>query len=337
MERLTSSSRVIRVGKFELNPRTGELSGGAKPVQLSIQPLQVLLVLLEHPGELVTREELIRRVWSSDIFVDFDHGLNKAVNKLREALGDSAEKPTYIETLPRRGYRLMASVEAAEESGASEALWFSPPESTKASTQETDDSSIDEELEFPGSSRRRLWIAALCSIAAIAVVALTWGRIHELLNDTKTVKPEIASLAVLPLENLSGDPEQSYFADGMTDALITEVAKIGATRVISRTSVMRYKGTRQPVQQVARELNVDAIVEGTVQQAGTRIRITAQLIHLAGTHFRLTRLCAKDSRKPGRRLHSTSHWRRPISPWEWSTTCSTTVITPRKNSRAGWN
>lgn len=282
MERLTSSSRVIRVGKFELKPRTGELSGGAKPVQLTIQPLQVLLVLLEHPGELVTREELIRRVWSSDTFVDFDHGLNKAVNRLREALGDSAEKPKYIETLPRRGYRLLAQVEAAEEA---EIVTPPVPEvaemlavGAKSSLEEVHGTATRQaEAEVPASSRRYVWVA-LGATAAIALLVISTGRIGNFLNHAKPVKPEIESLAVLPLENLSGDPEQSYFADGMTDALITEVAKIGATRVISRTSVMRYKGTRQPVQQVARELNVDAIVEGTVQQAGKRIRITAQLI-----------------------------------------------------------
>jgi TolB-like protein/Tfp pilus assembly protein PilF len=199
-----SAQATVRFGIFEADFRAGELRKRGVKIKLQEQPLQILQMLLQRPGEVVTRDELQHKIWPADTFVDFEQGLYNAVRRLRDALKDSAEKPRFIETLSRRGYRFIGTID--------------------------------------GSPR------------------------------------QIQSLAVLPLENLSCDPEQEYFAEGLTEALITTLAKIGELRVISRTSVMLYKGVRKPLPEIARELGVDAVVEGTVLRAGERVRITAQLI-----------------------------------------------------------
>src|SRR5258707_5390688 len=196
--RANDGSWVIHFGVFEADLRAGELRRNCSKVKLQEQPFQILAMLLERPGEIVTREELRARLWSADTFVDFDHGLNSAIRRLRDALGDSAENPSFVETLGRRGYRFIRAVGFHD----SQTL-----------------------LAEPSS-------------------------------------PKIQSLVVLPLENLSKDPEEEYFTDGMTDQLITNLAQIGALRVISRTSAMRYKGTKKSLPEIARELHVDAVVEG---------------------------------------------------------------------------
>ena len=219
-----STASVCRFGAFELDLRTGELSKRGLKVRLAGQPCEVLRLLVERAGELVSREELHGRLWRNETFVDFEHGLNAAVNKLRGILGDSRERPRYIETLPRRGYRFIAEMSEATDAPS---VWPS-----------------------------------------------------------RKTKKRIRSLAVLPLENLSGDPEQEYFADGMTEALITDLAKISALRVISRTSVMRYKGMRKSLPEIAQELNVDGVVVGSVLRVGNHVRISAQLVDASSdTHL----------------------------------------------------
>jgi TolB-like protein/DNA-binding winged helix-turn-helix (wHTH) protein len=203
----------IRFGGFELDTHAGELRKSGCSVRLQEQPLAILRSLLERPGQIVTREELRQKIWPADTFVDFDHGINNAIKRLREALQDTAETPTYIETLPRRGYRFKGAVD---------------------------------------------------------------GRFLGKLAD---VPKQIQSLLILPLENLSRDPEQEYFADGLTEELITRLAKISSLRVLSRTTAMHYKGVRKPLPEIARELQVEGVVEGTVLRSGERVRISAQLIH----------------------------------------------------------
>ncbi len=242
---MAPSAQTVRFGPFELDLRAAEVRHNGTKIKLPEQPFQVLCELVEHPGEVVTREELRQRLWRSDTFVDFEHGLNTAVKRLREALGDSAENPRYIETLPRHGYRLMVPVEKPAASNPR-----------------------------PSNRRRSIWLTGL-AVALIAVVAGLLGR-QRLVEHFWPA--QIESLAVLPLENLSGNPEQEYFADGMTEALITELGKVHALRVISRRSVMRYKGTTKPVPQIARELHVDAVLEGSALRAGGNVRITVQLI-----------------------------------------------------------
>ena len=213
----------IRFGAFEVDTRSGELRRQGSRLKLQEQPFQVLVLLLERPGEVVTREELTKRLWRDNTFVDFDRGLNKAINRLREVLRDSAEKPRFIETLPQRGYRFIAPV----ESGGGDS----------------------------------------------AVAAPARGP-----RPTQPI-PRIDSLAVLPLDNHSGDPSQEYFSDGMTEELISAISKISSLRVISRTSTMRYKGARKSLPAIAKELRVDAVVEGSAARSGQKVRITAQLIH----------------------------------------------------------
>jgi TolB-like protein/DNA-binding winged helix-turn-helix (wHTH) protein/Tfp pilus assembly protein PilF len=253
------TGRVYQFAEFTVDARTGELTHAGGRTPLRDQSFQLLLALLEQPGELLTREELAGRLWSAGTFVDFDRGLNKAINHLREALGDSVEQPQFIETLPRKGYRFIAPVSLADDDAAAAAAQAAPR----------------------ASSNRRWLPLSLGVAAAIVVIAFAIAAFAKWMNSGSSAPPRIAALAVIPLENLSGDPDQQYFADGLTDALITDLAKMGSTRITSRTSVMQYRGTTKSIKEIGRELNVDAIVEGTVTYAGNRVRVTAQLIQVA--------------------------------------------------------
>lgn len=210
-----SSRTKIRFGQFEFDPSAAELHKSGVKLKLQGQPVEILGLLLERPGTVVTRGELQRKLWPDNTFVGFEDSLNAAVKRLRAALGDSPEKPRFVETLARRGYRFIGAVEFAERTQA---------------------------------------------------------------------KPAIRSLAVLPLANLSGDPKQDYFADGMTEELVTQLGRISALRVVSRTSSMTYKATGKQLPEIARELRVDGIVEGAVLRSGNRVRITAQLIEASTDH-----------------------------------------------------
>jgi TolB-like protein/DNA-binding winged helix-turn-helix (wHTH) protein/Flp pilus assembly protein TadD len=240
VEASSLSKRVVRVGDFALDTQSAELSHDGKKIRLPEQPFQILRLLVARRDELITREELRQQLWPADTFVDFDRGLNSAMKKLRDALGDSAENPTYIETLPRRGYRLIAPVAEATAPAAE-----------------------------PRRIQPWMWvIAAVVVVAAIAtVVALRF----------RAATP-IRSIAVLPLANLSGDPKEEYFADGMTEALITDLAQLKEVRVISRTSVMRFKQTKLSLPEIAKQLDVDGVIEGGVVHSGDRVRVTVQLI-----------------------------------------------------------
>jgi TolB-like protein/DNA-binding winged helix-turn-helix (wHTH) protein/Flp pilus assembly protein TadD len=260
----------VRFGVFEVDLRTGELRKGGSKVRLQEQPFQVLALLLERRGDTVTRDEMRNRLWNADTFVDFDHGLNKAINKIRETLGDSAASPRFIETVARRGYRFIADVAVVEEARAdtSEApTGDSVPEERQAS----------DSLAKPGLRQRPAW-RLTSTLAGLALTLASLGLLVWALEFRGRPSAAIRSLAVLPLENLSGDASQEYFADGMTDELIATLGQISALRVISRTSVMPYKRVRKPLPEIARELNVDAVVEGTVMRSGGQVRITAQLI-----------------------------------------------------------
>jgi len=256
--------RRLRFGVFEVDLRAGELRKHGLRVRLQEQPFQVLAMLLEYPGELVTREDLQKRLWPADTFVDFDHGLNKAINKIREALGDSAESPRFVETVSRRGYRFLAEVRVVD-SPPLRGPEFANPAQAKDRP--------DVSGESVAHRRFLAWGISGSVLVLLLFVLMAWT-----LRSRNRPPLAVRSLAVLPLESLSADGSQDYFADGMTDELITDLGQIGALRVISRTSVMPYKGARKPLAQIARELNVDAIVEGTVFRSGNQVRITAQLI-----------------------------------------------------------
>lgn len=255
MSPATPLAQIMRFGVFELDVRAVELRKRGVRLPLQGLPLQVLVILLENPGQVVTRDELRTRLWPADTFVDFDHSLHNAIARLRDALGENANSPRFIETLPRRGYRFIGQLEGA----------------------------VVRQSERPvvarqGRFRRVLLPAVFILIALLgALVGFNLGGLRSRLLG-KSPSAHIDSIAVLPLKNLSDDREQDYFADGMTEALITDLGKVGALRVISRTSVMRYKDTRKPLPEIARELQVDALVEGTVARSGDRLRITANLV-----------------------------------------------------------
>lgn len=271
MEPLRNTS-VVRFGTYEVSLQSGEVRKAGLKIRVQQQPMKLLEILLERPGEVVTREELRGRVWPDESFGDFDQAVNIAIAKLRSALGDSAENPRYIETLPKRGYRFIAEVsvvDAGDRTRRPESVVGDMPGSEPGPQLQ------GAGLTVAPKGRRlptRRVVVALALTLSFLILAV-W-----LFRSRGRPPAAIRSLAVLPLDNFSGDVSQDYFADGMTDELITDLAQISALRVISRTSVMVYKGARKPLPQIARELNVDAIVEGSVQRFGDQLRITAQLI-----------------------------------------------------------
>jgi TolB-like protein/DNA-binding winged helix-turn-helix (wHTH) protein len=266
MQQGNHSAGRLRFGVFEADLAARELTKLGKLLPLQEQPFLLLATLLERPGALVTREELRARLWPQTV-VDFDHGLNKAISKIRDALGDSADNPRFIQTVARRGYRFLADVSLV----GAETVEATPLESASIDSQTRDDSGRG----ISWSWRIAAWATAGLALVLLSAVVLIWTR-----SKSSPSLPSIHSLAVLPLENLSGDASQDYFADGMTDELITHLAQIGDLRVISRSSVMTYKHLRKPLAEIAHELDVQAVVEGSILRSGERVRITAQLIRV---------------------------------------------------------
>jgi TolB-like protein/DNA-binding winged helix-turn-helix (wHTH) protein/Flp pilus assembly protein TadD len=256
------TAQVLLAGDLQFNLRSGEIRKEGKVIEIQELPSRALELLLQHPGEVVTRDQLRKALWPGDVFVDFQHSINTAIKRLRQSIGDSADNPKYIETVGRRGYRFIAPVETRKDHPAPQP-GFVP--------------------RFPAEEvapRLPLRRAALIGSALIAVAAaLTFGFL-QLRSGWAKQEPlgPIRSLAVLPLENLSDDTSQDYFAEGMTDELITELGQISGLRVISRTSMAQYKGVHKPLYQIGRELNVEAVVEGTILRSGDRVRITAQVV-----------------------------------------------------------
>ncbi|HXN21495.1 MAG TPA: winged helix-turn-helix domain-containing protein [Candidatus Dormibacteraeota bacterium] len=269
MKNTAGSSRVAVFGSFKADMRAGELLKNGRRIKLQEQPFQILTMLLERPGEVVTREDLRLKLWPADTFVDFNHGLNNAINRLREALGDSAENPRYVETLSRRGYRFIAPVDHG-------------PSEVRNSQFVAAAKEVVPIVKLTSPARHPLsWLWMPATAFAVLLVLLFGLNVRGWRDGllSKSTPARIHFIAVLPLENLTGDPSQEYFADGMTEALITDLELTGA-QVISRTSAMHYKGTRKALPEIARELKVDAVVEGTVLRSGKRVRVTAKLIRV---------------------------------------------------------
>ncbi len=256
---------IFRFGAYEVDSRTGELRKNGMRIRCQEQPIQVLVALLERPGELLTREELRQRVWPEDTFVDFDHALNTAVKKIRAALNDEADSPRYLETVPRRGYRFIAPVQTEMTPARN-------PEELPAEKLEVP------ETHRPSINRRVILLAA--TLIAFVGGGYYWTNYRARASDNNT--PNRTIVAVLPFENMTNDPSQEYFSDGMTEETISQLGRLNSQNlgVIARTSAMKYKHSGKGAREIGRELNSDYLLEGSIRREGSRVRVVAQLIRV---------------------------------------------------------
>jgi TolB-like protein/DNA-binding winged helix-turn-helix (wHTH) protein/Tfp pilus assembly protein PilF len=290
MDTAAPRKRLVRFGQFEADLEQRVLSKNGGRVRLQDQPFQVLMLLLERPGETISREEVRQRIWPSGTYVEFDDGLNTAIKKIRLALGDAADNPLYIETVPRRGYRFVAPISyarAEEDSWKANASGADLPNENDGYLPGNPSAGLLGGATVPQPAGRispkaesrslRLWVAGSLLLAALAGSSVFIAAWHERSNALRSIR----SLAVLPMQNFSGDPTQEYFAEGISDELTTRLAQIPAIKVISRTSTAQYKGTTKSVPQIGKELGVDAVVEGSVERSGESVRVRVQLIQVA--------------------------------------------------------
>jgi TolB-like protein/DNA-binding winged helix-turn-helix (wHTH) protein/Flp pilus assembly protein TadD len=255
------TAEQVRFGDgFELDPRAYELRRGGRVLKLERIPMELLLLLVEERGQLVSRDRIVDKVWGKDVFLDTDNSINAAVRKVRQVLKDDTEHPRFVQTVTGRGYRFIAPV-------------------TDARVDATEQRVVAEPASDPPDRAHRARSRVAVTLTVLGLAALAAVGLVRRVGPRPGATPSVRSIVVLPLDNLSGDASQDYFVDGMTDALTTDLVRISALRVISRTSAMRYKGTKKGAPEIARELNVDAVIEGSVVRAGQRVRITAQLIH----------------------------------------------------------
>ncbi len=259
---------AMRFGVYEADLHAGELRKNGRKIRIQEQPFRILAALLERPGELVTRDALRERLWPGRTFVEFDHGLTVAIGKLRDALGDSADNPVFIETLPRRGYGFIAPVEKPDGSSYY-ALAGLPRDSSRQSTSPV--------ASVPGIHRALRWAGAIFVAASLGGGIYVAGHMAPA---HLRLPPSRIMLAVLPFTNLSGDAGQDYLNDAMTEELITHLGRLDpdALGVIARTSVMRFKNSASDVKQIARELGVAYVLEGSVHRGNAEIDVTGKLI-----------------------------------------------------------
>jgi TolB-like protein/DNA-binding winged helix-turn-helix (wHTH) protein/Tfp pilus assembly protein PilF len=269
----------LKFAIFELTPETGELRKRGSRVRLAPQPLTVLTMLASRAGEVVTRDELRAALWGDNTFIEFDQGLNTCIRQIRTALGDDADAPRFVETLPRRGYRFLPHVESIGHQ----------PQPAPPPAAALPPAPLDEPVS-PAASPRRRWmmpVAAVAVMAAIGAAAIGIPRLRNPREATPSASPQ--TIAVLPLANLTKDKEDDVLADGVTEALIHDLAQVQSLRVISRTSVMRFKQADQPLGVIAKQLGADLVIEGSFQEDGDRIRITLQLVEAATDLHRFSR------------------------------------------------
>ena len=255
-------SPPVQGQELQVDLRRYELRHGTRVLKLEKIPMELVIFLSERKGELVTREEIAERLWGKGVFLDTEQGINTAVRKVRQALQEDPERPQFIQTIVGKGYRLVGPVTVI----------------APGSPQRSGSGGDHQRANFKVPAKKVVWgaLATLFAALALSVVLYTFGHLKR--KQQSRAAPAIRAIAVLPLDNLSGDSSQDYFADGMTDEIITNLAKISSVRVISKTSIMRYKNAHRALPEIAQALNVDAVVEGSVVRAGNRVRVTAQLI-----------------------------------------------------------
>jgi TolB-like protein/DNA-binding winged helix-turn-helix (wHTH) protein/Tfp pilus assembly protein PilF len=267
MEQSGDPHRILCFGSFEVDVVSGELRRQGLKIRLQDQPFRLLVLLLERAGDVVTREEVREKLWPADTYVDFDHSLNTAVRKLREALGDAAEAPRYVETLARRGYRFIAPVAPRRTAQV-------------AHLANADAASL---LPYPAArlstSTRRLLILAIVALISAAALVAYWLVPRQ---GPMTPSGRRLTLAVLPFDNLSGDADQEYLSDGLTEEMITQLGRLepDRLRVLARSSTWKYKRADRDIGQLRRELGVDYVLEGSLRRASERVRVTAQLVQV---------------------------------------------------------
>ncbi len=266
---------IHKFGEFELDPSRFELRRSGRVLKLERIPMELLLLLAEKEGSVVTRQEIVDRLWGKEVFVDTEHGINTAIRKIRQALRDDPGRPRFVQTVTGKGYRFVA-----EKNGHSSSA-MSAPAAAQAAAPIPPAQPAATPADLPLAIPRHWFLTAsplLLLVLAGSLVAFNAGGLRDRLFPASRAR-QIHSIAVIPLANLSGDSSQEYFADGMTDELITALAKNRNLRVVSRTSVMQYKGVNRPVRDVARELGVDGILEGSIERTANRVHMTVQLIY----------------------------------------------------------
>jgi TolB-like protein/DNA-binding winged helix-turn-helix (wHTH) protein len=253
---------LLCFGAFEIDPERGEVRKSGVRIKLQEKPFQILAHLVERAGSVVTRDELRQRVWPADTFVDFDANLNTALNKLRQALGDSADNPVFIQTIPRRGYSFIAPVSA----GAS------PPRDTPATS--------DSAAPPPVATRSRRLPYGILSVTVLMILTFGIYAVRPRLAASAKQPAGRVMLLVMPFEDLSAEHSQEFFAEGLADELISELAQLHPSKlgVIARTTAMQYKDNHKTVDQISRELGVDYLLEGSVRRSSGRVRIAVRLI-----------------------------------------------------------
>jgi TolB-like protein/DNA-binding winged helix-turn-helix (wHTH) protein/lipoprotein NlpI len=266
------SVALYKFDEFELDCARFELRRNGRQLRLERIPLELLILLVEQDGKTVARQEIIERLWGKDVFVDTEHGINTAVRKIRLALKDDPEKPRFVQTITGKGYRFVGELRNGNEL---------KPEVAQPVKPESPPPTPIVEQSRGGASTRRWWVTVLAAAAIVVIAAtiltLSLGGIRDR-GASQRIGP-IHSIAVLPLANLSADRSQDYYADGMTDELITALARTPSLRIVSRTSVMQYKGVNRPLREIAQSLGVDGVLEGSIIRSGNNVHINLQLLY----------------------------------------------------------
>jgi TolB-like protein/DNA-binding winged helix-turn-helix (wHTH) protein len=267
---------IYKFGDFELDPSRFELKRNGRVQKMEPMPMDLLILLAEKEGNVATRQEIVERLWGKDVFVDTEHGINTAIRKIRTSLRDDVERPRFIQTVSGKGYRFVPDAVSANANRTAASAKISVPanEVLTPACMEAGPIRTTEGLAL----RKWLWAAVALLVVAGATLALNVAGLRDRVFAKNSIGP-IHSIAVLPLTNLSGDPSQDYYADGMTDELITALAENRSLRVVSRTSAMQYKGVSRSLREIAQALGVDGILEGSVNHSGNHVHVNLQLIY----------------------------------------------------------